>query len=147
MGEGMNSWKMFVKNNPSLHYEKNQDKFHQRIKNLISGDFHTLINQGGMGLGKTLATIGAMNISVNNYIATPFSQIKAEWSKELNRCKMNHAIWYSKGDCCIKKANDINFKMIKCNDSCVYRKHLEEDREYTYQCKFLTDTLNFPSRY
>ena len=141
MGE---NWKEFIKTHKGLHYEKPQEDFYNRAKDFIIGDDNVMINQGGMGLGKTLATIGAMNFKNNNYIATPFRQIKNEWSKEFKRCNIKHAVWHSKKDCCIKKMENIKFSMNNCNDSCGYREHLEEDRKYNQQCDALSNELNFP---
>ena len=138
----MSEWKEFIKDN-GLTYNPNQEKFYDRIKSFIDGEKDFLINQGGMGLGKTKAvtkTIGNENI----FIATPFSIIKNEWSEELNNQNKSHAVWLSKKDCCIKKRKDIKFPIDKCDDSCEYRNHLEENKEYNSECDLISNSLFFP---
>jgi len=123
----------------------NQKKFFERTQKFIQENDKVLINQGGMGLGKTLATILAMNLSKNNYIATPFKQIKNEWSEELNRVELPHGVWFSKSDCCIEKMENIKFNITKnCNDGCIYRKHLEQNKDFTHECSILSKSLSFP---
>jgi len=140
----MSDWKKFIKKHKELLYEKPQAIFYDRANEFIIGDGNVMINQGGMGLGKTLATIGAMNLKHGNYIATPFRQIKNEWSKEFKRLNIKHAVWHSKKDCCIKKRDNIKFSMNNCNDSCKYRSHLEEDRNFNQQCDALSNGVDFP---
>ena len=70
-------WEEFIKKN-NLNHNPNQKKFYERVKNFLNDDKDVLINQGGMGLGKTKATVMAMKNN-DNYIATPFSQLKNEW--------------------------------------------------------------------
>ncbi len=138
----MNEWKKFIEDN-KLEYNKNQEMFYNRIKSFLEGEKDFLINQGGMGLGKTKATIKTINRE-KTFIATPFAQIKNEWSNELNSIKKSHAVWLSKTDCCIKKRYNANFKMEDCDDSCEYRSHLEENKEYNEQCNLISNNLKFP---
>jgi len=135
-------WKNFIKEN-KLDYSRNQELFYERINNFLNNKNEILINQGGMGLGKTKSTIMAMK-NIDNYIATPFSQLKNEWSDELNECKKSHGVWFSKTDCCIKKRDNPKFKIENCNDGCKFRSHLEANKEYYPTCKVISNNLIFP---
>jgi len=135
-------WEEFIKKN-NLNHTPNQKKFYERVKNFLNDDKDVLINQGGMGLGKTKATVMAMKNN-DNYIATPFSQLKNEWSNELNKCGKSHGVWLSKTDCCIKKRENEKFKIENCDDGCQFRSHLEENKEYSPLCSLLSDNLKFP---
>jgi len=89
----MSEWKRFIEKN-KLKYNQNQELFFNRIKLFLEGEKDFLINQGGMGLGKTKATIKTIN-KENIFIATPFSQIKNEWSKEFSPGNPGHKYSYN----------------------------------------------------
>jgi Rad3-related DNA helicase len=124
-----------------------QEEYYKRTINFLkSNEYILMINPGGMGLGKTLATSIAILNSKHNYsnilVATPFSNIKDVWAKEMNKIGLNkdYITWLSRDSICkknIKKRKD-------CNDSCEFRCQLEENQEYTQLCDFLLDELIQP---
>jgi len=147
----LDSWKD-VCNKLKINYRENQFRFYKRSCNFLESENDIQINQGGMGLGKTLAIcklISDHKSSFNHvFIATPISQIKKEWAKELSRLDLDFAIWYAKYSHCIEKIKDPKFDLKLCNDDSDYNKELQnwskqEGKTYTDHCVYLASLVNY----
>ncbi len=122
-----------------------QEEFYNRINNFIKSDKHILINQGGMGLGKTISTSKTIQDNLNNYnlffVATPTSPLKYTWCKEIKKIglKQNFSIWPSKDSVCMfKKIFDFKyFNTNQCKDDCIFRRKCESSENYTTKCEIL----------
>ncbi len=145
--EDVNNWKNILER-LKYTFNNNQFKFFKRSDEFLLNNQDIQINKGGMGLGKTLAICNVIKNNLNHFehffIATPTSILKNEWSNELNKLKMEYAIWIAKKDICLKHLNDYKFKLKDCNDDCEYRFHLESNKEYTQTCEHLADSLKHP---
>lgn len=127
----------------NLGVRPNQYLFYKRMLDFIlNPKEEILINQGGMGLGKTIAT-GAVIKETKDvglydgiYIATPTAAIKNEWSKELQKLNLfnNGVVWLGKSDCCIKKRANKNFNIDNCKDDCEFCHHLRANKVPTKLC-------------
>jgi Rad3-related DNA helicase len=117
-----------------------QKIYYDRTKSFLNSEKKILLNPGGMGLGKTWATIKAIgeffDINSNKkfvFIATPTAPIKTVWGNEFNNCNLSlfYIIWFNKPSCCIKKIKDKNFDINKnCNDDCEYWSPLQANGKY-----------------
>ena len=116
--------------------DNKQKEYFERTQDFIQSDKKVLVNPGGMGLGKTFATVCALENNIPNeqfsFIACPTSPMKNIWAKEFNRRGLlgKYMIWFSKDDCCIKKIEKPTFDPSKeCDDDCKYRSLLEANGE------------------
>lgn len=124
-------------NNYQNFKDKKQEEYYNRTKKFLHSDNKILVNPGGMGLGKTWATIKALKESpiTFSFITCPTDPSKLIWGEEFNRLNLNenYSIWFSKSSCCIQKLNNPNFDIQKgCkSDDCEYWKDLQKNGEYT----------------
>lgn len=120
--------------------DKKQEEYYKRTKDFLFSDKKILVNPGGIGLGKTWATIKALKESPIefSFTAVPTAPAKNIWAEEMNNLglKNKYAIWFSKSSCCIKKIEDSYFNLDKeCKDDCEYWKNLQKDGEYTLKAE------------
>jgi hypothetical protein len=108
-------WEEYVKKY-NYKVRPNQYPFYKRTLDFLKDkNEQILVNQGGMGLGKTFAASAAINetktLFSGAFIGTPTGAIKNEWVKELKKFNLfNHGVvWYAKSDLCIKKIADKHF--------------------------------------
>jgi len=117
--------------------DEKQEEYYNRTKDFLNSDNKILINPGGMGLGKTYATIQALKKSPINFsfITCPTDPLKLVWGDEFNNSNLTkqYSIWYGKPSCCIKKILNKDFDVYKnCkSDTCQYWKNLQKDGQYT----------------
>ena len=142
-------WEDFCKK-INISNRENQKIFCKRSLDFIDSEDDIQINQGGMGLGKTLAISKVIQDSKNLFdhffIATPISQIKKEWAKELKKIDLEFAIWFSKSTHCIEKINDPKFDVKDCNDDSKLNKELETyegGKIYSDYCKKLASFIEY----
>jgi len=136
-----------------LNYKENQYKFYERSSNFIKSEQDIEINQGGMGLGKTFAMCKLIKDYSKEFdhifVATPISQIKNEWTKEMNKLNLDFAIWFSKSTHCIEKLMNPKFDVKNCNDDNPFNEDLEywekdiKEKVYTEKCKLLGSLINY----
>ena len=117
--------------------DKKQEEYYLRTKDFLNSESKILINPGGMGLGKTWATIKALDNSpiIFSFITCPTDPLKLVWGEEFNKLNLKdeYSIWYGKPSCCIKKISNDKFDVYKnCkSDDCEYWKNLQKNGEYT----------------
>ncbi len=115
--------------------DKKQEEYYYRICNFLKYNDNILVNPGGMGLGKTFATTIALKHNLTDkqfsFISCPTAPLKSVWSNDMNKCGLNknHAIWFAKDDCCIKKMKDSKFDTKNCKDDCVFWSNIESNGE------------------
>lgn len=137
--------------------DEKQKKYYERTKDFLNSDKKILVNPGGMGLGKTWATIQALIKSsiIFSFIGVPTAPTKNVWGKDFEESNMNgnYAIWFSKSSCCIKKHFNKKFDVTKnCNDDCKYWSPLQKNGEYTIEAeeelnKLENNLPTFPENY
>jgi len=135
-----------------------QKEYYSRTKDFLLSNKKILINPGGMGLGKTWATIKALKESKIefSFISCPTAPAKSIWANDLNKSKLNgeYAIWFSKSSCCIRKRNnEKGFDLNKhCRDDCKYWKNIQKNGDYTSKAHEELENLDkllptFPENY
>lgn len=149
MGNLEKDWKEHLNNSDILKYRPKQFEFYKRSYDFLKSNKDIQINKGGMGLGKTYAISYLINKFMDDFghffIATPISQIKKEWSSELNKINPEkYVTWLSKSSVCKKKDENPDFRLKNCNDDCKYRKDLELNGEYNATCLIELDKIEFP---
>lgn len=146
----MNTWQDFILG-LGKDIRPEQEAFHKRTDSFMKTDKHVLLNPGGMGLGKTLATCKVLLDNTLNheffFIANPTSPLKTIWSNTMNECKMSpHMIWFPKSEMCIKKRAKPSFDESKnCNDDCEYTSEIWADRQPKEKCNQLLSSLKLPT--
>ncbi len=136
--------------------DEKQKEYYERTKSFLELKNKILVNPGGMGLGKTWATIKALkDMEEWSFISCPTSPLKNVWSNDFNKSQLNgkYMIWFSKEDCCIKKKENKNFNVQKdCNDDCDYRNKLETQGDLEVDGKIFYEEIKpilpfYPSDY
>lgn len=123
-----------------------QGKFERRMRLFMESDKKIIINQGGMGLGKTISTAHIIGNHLKNYdlvyIATPTSPLKYTWCEELYKCDLKNrvSLWPSKNSVCVFRQifKQKKFNTDLCNDDCVFRRDLNASEEFNTSCNNLS---------
>lgn len=132
---------------------KQQEEYYQRTTKFLNSNKHILINPGGMGLGKTIATIQAIKDNIHNFsfffIANPTATLKNVWAGHFNwdeiGYKNKYMIWYAKDECCQRKINEPYFNVQNCkDDSCKFIPHLYSNKEHSIECYNHLKNISLP---